>query len=99
VINAFVDLLGVARKGNDCIVDIKQLEHVCREVLDLKCDRTMAAFEPLNIKINNLPEHLLQHYLEVPNSVKSPERGNRKVLVSDQLVISSRDWRDEDSKD
>jgi len=88
----------VARKGNECITDQKVLEHVAREILDEKCNRTMAILEPLRLTIRNLPAERANQYLSIPNHPKDQNRGNRQVLVSEEVWIDQKDWRDEDSK-
>jgi len=104
IINKFVDLIGVSRKGNDNFVSIKVLEHVAREVLDEKCIRTMAIIPsntnltPYKIIINNLPESLNNQYVDVPLHPKNKEFGNRKILITNELYIKDTDWRDNDDK-
>lgn len=98
IINAFVDLIGVARRGNDKMIDVKVLEHVAKELLDKKCIRTMAVFKPIVLKIKNIPDEVLRKPLKIPNNPKDESMGLREINVAESLYVSSKDWRDEDSK-
>mmetsp|Transcript_64900 Transcript_64900/g.55070 ORF Transcript_64900/g.55070 Transcript_64900/m.55070 type:complete len:80 (+) Transcript_64900:1734-1973(+) len=77
---------------------MKVLEHVAKEVLDKKCHRTMAILQPLTLKINNIPQEILTNPLQVANNPKDDSMGVRLLTVSDSLLVSGKDWRDEDSK-
>lgn len=85
IINAFVDLIGVARRGNDKMLDVKVLEHVAKELLDKKCVRTMAVFKPLVLKIKNIPAEILSTPLLIPNNPKDDSMGVRKITVAESV--------------
>lgn len=85
IINAFVDLIGVARRGNDKMLDVKVLEHVAKELLDKKCVRTMAVFKPLVLKIKNIPAEILSTPLLIANNPKDDSMGMRKITVAESV--------------
>lgn len=85
IINAFVDLIGVARRGNDKMIDVKVLEHVAKELLDKKCVRTMAVFKPLVLKIKNIPAEILSTPLLIANNPKDDSMGMRKITVAESV--------------
>jgi len=98
IINAFVDLIGVARRGNDKIIDMKVLEFVAKDLLDKKCIRNMTVMQPIILKIRNIPEGMLAQPLKVPNNPKDLSMGYRSLNVTETVYVSKKDWRDEDSK-
>lgn len=50
-INAFIDLLGVTRRGNENMVSVKLLEHCVRKDLDASAVRFMTVIEPVKVVI------------------------------------------------
>ena len=93
-INNFIDLVGVARRGNENVISIKLLEHCVRQDLDNRAPRTMAVLEPLRLVITNLTENST---LEVPDFPKNPEKGNHKITVSPVIFIDKSDFQLSDS--
>jgi len=78
-------LIGVARRGNDKMIDVKVLEHVAKELLDKKCVRTMAVFKPIILKIKNIPQEYLSKPLQIPNNPKDDTMGNREITVTESV--------------
>lgn len=93
-INNFIDLVGVARRGNENVISIKLLEHCVRQDLDNRAPRTMAVLEPLRVVITNLTENST---LEVPDFPKNPEKGSHKITVSPVIFIDKSDFQLSDS--
>ena len=55
-INEFCDCIGVSRKGNEKVVDVKLLEHFIRKDLDEHAPRTYCVTDPIKVVIENMSE-------------------------------------------
>lgn len=95
-INEFVDLVGVARTGNENMISIKLLEHCVRKNLDEISPRTMAVLEPLELEIRGL-EGVSE--LSVPDFPKNPEKGSHIIKLASPLFVERNDFKEHDSKD
>lgn len=78
-INAFCDLVGVTRRGNENIIGMHVLEHCIRTDLDIKARRSMAILDPVLTTIVNFEK---DEVLEVNDFPKFPEKGKHKVTLT-----------------
>jgi glutaminyl-tRNA synthetase len=92
----FVDLVGVARTGNENMTSIKLLEHCVRKNLDEIAVRTMAILEPVQLEIRGFDQ---VQEIAVPDFPKYPERGVHTVKLTSSLFIDRSDFKEKDSKD
>lgn len=53
IINNFCESIGVARKGNENITDVKKLEYVARQELDKTAPRTFGVCDPVLLELVN----------------------------------------------
>lgn len=65
MINDFCNEIGVSRKGNDNVTQIKLLEHYARKELDREATRTFGVLEPVLLEIVNF-EDIKQTDIEAP---------------------------------
>ena len=94
-IRMFVDLVGVSKANSS--VDYAMLEYCIREDLKLKKPRMMAILDPVKLVIDNYPEDTIE-YLDAPNNLENPERGERKLPFGKELYIEREDFMEEPVK-
>lgn len=95
-INAFIDSIGVTRRGNENIISIKVLESAIKNDLDKKAQRTMAVIEPIKVVLSNVKENTVYDSFLFP---KLKEQGGiRKVTLSKVIYIDRVDFREKDDK-
>ena len=56
ILNNFIDVTGVARKGNENFVQFSVLENEVRKHYDAHAPRTMSVLDPVELIIEDLPE-------------------------------------------
>lgn len=94
-INEFCDCIGVSRKGNEKVVDIKLLEHFIRKDLDENAPRTYCVTDPLKIVIENMSEED-----QIPNEAdlypnKPEKEGKCTYTLTKTLFIEESDFSEE----
>jgi glutaminyl-tRNA synthetase len=96
-LNRFCDIVGVTRRG-EIFINIKLLEHTCREEMDAECPRRFCVRDPLKVVITNWPKGKVDS-ITVPNHPANKEFGTRDIPFHGELYIDRKDFRPEDSKD
>jgi glutaminyl-tRNA synthetase len=91
-IRDFAALIGVAK--SDSVVEVGQLEHVVRDVLNRKATRRFAVLDPIKLVIENYPEGRVEE-MDVVNNPEDPAAGTRKVPFSRELWIEREDFMEE----
>ena len=88
----FVTGVGVAKADN--VIEVGQLEHAVRDVLNRTSDRRFAVLSPLKVVIENYPEGQVEE-MDVANNPEDPSTGTRKVHFSRELWIEREDFMEE----
>jgi glutaminyl-tRNA synthetase len=88
----FVTGAGVAKADNT--IEVGQLEHAVRDVLNRKAARRFAVLSPLKVVIENYPEGRVEE-MEAVNNPEDPSAGTRKVPFSRELWIEREDFMEE----
>ena len=91
-IREFATEVGISKR--DAIVEIEQLEHVVRDVLNRRALRRFAVQRPLKVVIEDYPEGQVEE-LEAVNNPEDPEAGTRRVLFSRELWIERDDFMED----
>jgi glutaminyl-tRNA synthetase len=85
-------MIGVAKSDN--VIEVGQLEHAVRDVLNRKAARRFAVLAPLKVVIENYPEGQVEE-MDVANNPEDPSAGTRKVAFSRELWIEREDFMEE----
>ena len=88
-IREFAAIIGVAK--SDSVVEVGQLEHAVRDVLNRKAARRFAVLDPLKVVIENYTEGRIEE-MDVCNNPEDPESGTRKVPFTRELWIERDDF-------
>ena len=88
----FAAMIGVAKA--DSIVEVGQLEHAVRGVLNRTAPRRFAVLDPLRVVIENYPEGESEE-MDVVNNPEDPAAGTRKVAFGRELWIERDDFMEE----
>jgi len=91
-IRDFAALIGVAK--TDSVIEVGQLEHAVRGVLNRTAPRRFAVLDPLKVVVENYPEGRVEQ-MEVPNNPEDPAAGTRQVEFSRELWIERDDFMEE----
>ncbi|MCU0477224.1 MAG: glutamine--tRNA ligase/YqeY domain fusion protein [Chloroflexi bacterium] len=91
-IRDFAAVIGVAK--TDSVIEVGQLEHAVRGVLNRTSHRRFAVLDPLKIVVENYPEGRVEQ-VEVPNNPEDPAAGTRPVDFSRELWIERDDFMEE----
>jgi glutaminyl-tRNA synthetase len=91
-IRDFAATIGVAK--TDSVIEIGQLEHAVRVVLNRTAPRRLAVLDPLKVVIEDYPEGLVEE-MAVPNNPEDPAAGSRLVPFSGELLIERDDFMEE----
>ena len=91
-IRDFAAMIGVSKA--DSVVEVGQLEHAVRDVLNRTAPRRFAILDPLKVVIEDYPEGQTEE-MEVANNPEDPSAGTRKVAFTRELWIERDDFRDE----
>ena len=91
-IRDFAAMIGVAR--TDSVIEVGQLEHAVRGVLNRDAPRRFGVLDPLKVVITNWPEAQVET-LEVVNNPEDPTAGTRSVEFSRDLWIDRDDFMEE----
>jgi glutaminyl-tRNA synthetase len=91
----FARRIGVAR--SDGVVEVAQLDHAIRDVLNRTAPRRMAVLQPLKVVLTNYPEGTLER-LEAVNNPEDPDAGRRPVPFGRELYIEREDFMEDPPK-
>ena len=80
-------MIGVAKA--DSVIEIGQLEHAVRDVLNRTAQRRFAVLDPLKVVIENYPEGRVEE-MDVVNNPEDAAAGTRKVAVLARAVDRAR---------
>jgi glutaminyl-tRNA synthetase len=91
-IRNFAAQIGVAK--SDSVVEVGQLEHAVRDVLNRTAPRRFAVLAPLKVVIENYPEGRSEE-MEVANNPEDAAAGTRLVPFTRELWIERDDFMEE----
>ena len=91
-IRDFAAAIGVSKA--DSVVEVGQLEHAVRDVLNRTAPRRFAVLDPLKVVIDNYPGDQSEE-MEVVNNPEDPSAGTRRVAFSRELWIERDDFQEE----
>ncbi len=91
-IRDFAALIGVAR--TDSVIEVGQLEHAVRAVLNRTAPRRFAVLNPLKVVVTNYPAGTVES-MEVVNNPEDATAGTRQVAFSRELWIERDDFMEE----
>jgi glutaminyl-tRNA synthetase len=91
-IRDFAAMIGVAK--TDSVIEVGQLEHAVRDVLNRTAPRRFAVLDSLRVIVENYPDGLVEE-MEVPNNPEDPAAGTRAVEFSRELWIERDDFMEE----
>jgi len=91
-IREFAAMIGVAR--TDSVIEVGQLEHAVRSVLNRTAARRFGVLDPLKVVITNWPEDRIET-MEVVNNPEDPGAGTRIVEFGRELWIERDDFMEE----
>ena len=91
-IRDFATIIGVAK--NDSVVEVGQLEHAVRNVLNRTAPRRFAVLRPLKLVLDNYPEGQIEEMVVV-NNPEDPAAGNRTVPFTRELWIERDDFMED----
>ena len=91
-IREFATEVGVSKR--DAVIEIEQLEHVVRGVLNRTAARRFAVLHPLKVVIEDYPEGQVEH-MEAVNNPEDAEAGTRQVPFSRELWIERDDFMED----
>ena len=94
-IRDFANMIGVARA--ESVIEVEQLEHAVRDVLNRRALRRFAVLDPLKVVIENYPEGQVEE-MDAPNNPEDPSAGTRKVPFTRELWIERDDFMEEPPK-
>jgi glutaminyl-tRNA synthetase len=91
-IREFATEVGVSKR--DAVIEIEQLEHVVRDVLNRRAPRRFAVLRPLKVVIEDYPEGQVEE-MEAVNNPEDPSAGTRRVPFSRELWIEREDFMED----
>jgi glutaminyl-tRNA synthetase len=91
-IREFAAMIGVAKA--DSVIEIGQLEHAVRDVLNRTAPRRFAVLDPVKVVVENYPEGQVEE-MEVVNNPEDPGAGSRKVAFGRELWIERDDFQED----
>jgi glutaminyl-tRNA synthetase len=91
-IRDFARRIGVTKSDN--LVEVGQLDHCIRELLNKTAERRMAVLRPLKVVIENYPEGRTEE-LEAVNNPEDPSAGVRAVPFGREIYIERDDFMEE----
>ena len=92
-IRDFVGLSAVSKVG-DSMMEIAQLEHRIRDVLNKTAPRYMAVLRPLKVVIENYPQDQ-EEYIDAINNPENPAAGTRQVPFAREFYVERNDFMEE----
>jgi len=91
-IRDFAAMIGVAK--TDSVIEVGQLEHAVRAVLNRTAHRRFGVLDPLKVVLENYPEGQVEE-MDVVNNPEDPAAGARKVPFTRELWIERDDFMEE----
>jgi glutaminyl-tRNA synthetase len=91
-IRDFAALIGVAKA--DSTIEVGQLEHAVRSVLNRRAPRRFGVLDPLRVVVTSYPEGQVEQ-LEVVNNPEDASAGTRAVPFARELWIERDDFMEE----
>jgi glutaminyl-tRNA synthetase len=91
-IRAFATIIGVSKA--DSVIEIGQLEHAIRDVLNRTAPRRFAVLDPVKVVIDNYPDDQAEE-MEVVNNPEDPAAGTRLVPFGRELWIEREDFQED----
>jgi glutaminyl-tRNA synthetase len=91
-IREFAKEIGVSKA--DSVVEVGQLDHAVRDVLNRTAPRRFAVLDPLKVVIENYPEDRSEE-VEVVNNPEDPSAGTRQVAFGRELWIERDDFEED----
>jgi glutaminyl-tRNA synthetase len=91
-IRDFAAMIGVAKA--DSVVEVGQLEHAVRGVLNRTAPRRFGVLDPLKVVIENYPEGAVEE-MDVVNNPEDPSAGTRRVAFTRELWIERDDFMED----
>jgi glutaminyl-tRNA synthetase len=91
-IRAFLSSVGVSKR--EATVEIEQLEHHVRRVLNRDAQRRMAVLKPLKVVITNFPADQVDE-LDAVNNPEDEAAGTRRVPFGRELLIERDDFMED----
>uniref|UniRef100_A0A7S3J4C7 glutamine--tRNA ligase n=2 Tax=Euplotes harpa TaxID=151035 RepID=A0A7S3J4C7_9SPIT len=93
-INEFCDCIGVAKKGNEKVIDVRLLEHFIRKDLDEKAPRTYCVTDPLRVVFEDIAED--EEKTEEGDLFPGrPEKGKTTYTLTKSIFIEESDFSEE----
>jgi glutaminyl-tRNA synthetase len=97
IINEFCNEIGVSRKGNDNVTQIKLLEFFARKEMDREAPRTFGIQDPLLLEIVNFDEIKVTD-IEAPLFPTDKTRGSQIYKLGKHVYIDREDFSEVHSK-
>jgi glutaminyl-tRNA synthetase len=91
-IRRFATEVGVSKR--DAVIEIEQLEHVVRDVLNARALRRFAVLRPLKVVIEDYPEGQVE-WLDAVENPEDPSAGMRPIPFSRELWIERDDFMED----
>jgi glutaminyl-tRNA synthetase len=91
-IREFATVIGVSKA--DSVVEVGQLDHAVRDVLNRTAPRRFAVLDPLKVVIENYPDDRTEE-VEVVNNPEDPSAGTRQVAFGRELWIERDDFMED----
>ena len=91
-IRDFAAMIGVAKA--DSVVEVGQLEHAVRDVLNRTTSRRFAVLDPVRVVIENYPEGQVEE-MDVVNNPEDPSAGSRSLPFTRELWIERDDFMED----
>jgi len=91
-IRDFAAMIGVAKA--DSVVEVGQLEHAVRDVLNRTASRRFAVLDPVRVVIENYPEGQVEE-MDVVNNPEDPSAGSRRLPFTRELWIERDDFMED----
>jgi glutaminyl-tRNA synthetase len=91
-IRGFATEVGVSKR--DAVIEIEQLEHVVRDVLNARAMRRFAVLRPLKVVIEDYPADHVE-LLDAVNNPEDPAAGVRQVPFARELWIERDDFMED----
>jgi len=93
-INEFCDCIGVSRKGNEKVIDVRLLEHFIRKHLDESAPRTYCVTDPIKVVVENMADDE-ERPSESDLFPGRPEKGKVTYTLTKTLFIEESDFSEE----
>jgi glutaminyl-tRNA synthetase len=95
-INEFCDCIGVSRRGNENVIDVRLLEHFIRKDLDERAPRTYCVTDPIKVVIENIADDE-EKPSETDLFPNKPEKGKVTYTLTKTIFIEESDFSEENN--